>query len=79
MAQSSGVMFAIGSVCANVAVKHIGVAITWPLTKNTVVAVLFGVIVLKEVDVKHHKERLVLGSLLSIIGSIFLALAMIQR
>lgn len=79
LAQSAGLMFAVGSICANVAVQKIGVAVTWPLTKNTLVAVLFGVIVLREVDLARHKSRLVIGVSLSVIGCILLALAMLQR
>jgi glucose uptake protein GlcU len=72
----SGTMFGIGSLCANLAVKIIGVAVTWPLTKNTVVAVLYGVFVLKEVDIKKNRKALRLGLALSILGVILLAVAM---
>lgn len=79
LAISSGLMWAVGSLAANIAVKSIGVAVTWPLTKTTLVAVLYGVIVFKEVDVKRHKADLVLGILLSILGVTLLGFAMLDR
>jgi len=79
LAQMSGVMWTVGSVCTNIAVKKIGVAITWPLTKNTVIAVLYGVLVLKEVDTLKHKKDLRYGIILSIAGVVLLALAMSQH
>lgn len=72
----SGVMFGVGSLFANVAVGIIGVAVTWPLTKNTLVAVLYGVFVLKEVDVLKHRRQLRVGLFLSVLGVILLAIAM---
>jgi len=79
LAQVSGIMWAVGSYCANVAVKLIGVAVTWPLTKNTVVAVLYGVLVLKEVDARRHRRDLWIGLVLSVAGVALLALAMGRR
>lgn len=79
LAQLSGAMWAVGSVCANIAVGRIGVAVTWPLTKNTVIAVAYGVIILKEVDIIKHKKDLRYGILLSIVGVILLAVAMSQH
>lgn len=76
LALLSGLMFGVGSFFANLAVKFIGVAVTWPLTKNTVIAVLYGVFVLKEVDIKKHRRTLPVGLLLSILGVILLAIAL---
>lgn len=78
-AQLSGVMWAAGSICANMAVKSIGVAVTWPLTKTTVIAALFGVFVLREIDVAKYKKELVWGVLLSMVGVALLALATSYR
>lgn len=75
LAQLSGIMWAVGSLCANYAVKAIGVAVTWPLTKTTAVSVIYGVLVLKEVDVIRHKKDLRFGILLSIVGVVLLAYA----
>lgn len=74
LAQLSGLMWAIGSLCANIAVKHVGVAVTWPVTKNTLIAVLFGVFVLKEIDASKHKRDLNIGLILSLLGVILLGL-----
>ena len=79
LAQISGAMWALGSLCANVAIKMIGVAIAWPITKNTVVAVLFGVLVLKEIDAVRHKKDLRLGLVLSVLGVALLAFATVHR
>ncbi len=76
MAMLSGVMWAGGSLCANMAIEKIGVAVAWPLTKNTVIAVLYGVFILKEVDTHKHRKSLSLGLILSVIGVVLLALAM---
>ena len=75
LALISGAMWALGSLCANIAVKLIGIAITWPLTKNTVVAVVYGAFVLREIDVMRHRRNLSYGLALSVIGVILLALA----
>ena len=74
--QITGIMWAIGSLAANIAVKHIGVAITWPLTKSTLFAVAYGVLVLKEVDAEKNKKDLYIGLGLSVVGIVFLALAL---
>jgi len=76
MAALSGLMWAAGSFCANTAIKSIGIAVAWPLTKNTVIAVLYGVFVLKEIDTIKHKNELRIGLALSIAGIILLAVAM---
>ncbi|MHB0999975.1 MAG: GRP family sugar transporter [Armatimonadota bacterium] len=76
MAGLSGLMWALGSLCANIAVKYIGVAVTWPLTKNTVIAVVYGTLVLKEIDTARHKKSLNAGLLLSLAGVLLLAIAM---
>ncbi|MCE5197766.1 MAG: GRP family sugar transporter [Armatimonadota bacterium] len=75
LAMLSGAMWAVGSMGANIAVKLIGVAITWPLTKTTLVAVLYGVLVLREIDVARHKRTLTNGLVLSLIGVALLAWA----
>lgn len=79
LAQLAGVMWAVGSLCTNSAVKLIGLAITWPITKSTLVAVLFGVLILKEIDVKSHRRELRMGLVLSVIGVILLGWAMSLR
>lgn len=75
LAGLSGVMWAVGSLCANLAVKMVGVAVTWPLTKNSVAAVLFGVLVLREVNVARYRTDLRRGLVLSVVGVVLLALA----
>lgn len=74
--QLSGAMWALGSLFANIAVKHIGVAITWPITKSTLFAVAYGVFVLKEVDVSKNKRDLYIGLILSVVGIVLLAMAL---
>jgi|GEM_PF-891502 len=74
--QLSGAMWALGSLFANIAVKHIGVAITWPITKSTLFAVLYGVYILKEVDVSKNKRDLYVGLVLSVVGIVLLAMAL---
>ena len=76
LAQLAGIMWAVGSLCANSAVKLIGIAITWPITKSTFVAVLYGVFILKEINVKKHRTELNTGLLLSVIGVVLLGWAM---
>ena len=76
LAQLAGMMWAVGSLCANSAVKLIGIAITWPITKSTFVAVLYGVFVFREIDVKKHRSELNAGLLLSVIGVVLLGWAM---
>lgn len=75
----SGLMWSLGALCANIAVKHIGVAVTWPLTKTTLVAAAFGALVLREVDMKRHRTDLVLGVALSVLGVALLAFATAGR
>lgn len=75
LAQFSGLMWVAGSLAANIAVKLIGVAITWPLTKTTVVAVAYGALILKEIDMSRHKRAVWIGVALSIAGVALLAWA----
>lgn len=79
LALLSGLMWSLGALCANIAVKHIGVAVTWPLTKTTLVAAAFGALVLREVDMKRHRTDLVLGVTLSVLGVALLAFATAGR
>ena len=79
LAMLSGLMWAVGSLCANLAVKIIGVAVTWPLTKNTVVAIAYGVLILKEVDTVKYKSSLRIGIILSVAGVLLLAYAMQEQ
>lgn len=75
LAMLSGAMWAAGTLCAGIAVKLIGVAVTWPLTKSTIVAALYGAFVLKEVDLVNHRRGFVLGIVLSVVGVTLLAVA----
>ena len=79
LAMLSGMMWAVGSLFANLAVKIIGVAITWPLTKNTIVAIAYGVLILKEVDTVKYKSSLRIGIILSVAGVLLLAYAMQEQ
>lgn len=79
MAGLSGLMWAVGSLCANLAVKLIGVAVTWPLTKSTVVAIAYGVLILKEVDTVRYRSALRIGIILSVAGALLLAFAMQEQ
>ena len=74
LAMLSGLGFSIGSLLANYAVKLAGVAVTWPITKNSIVAVLFSVFVLKDVDYKSSKCVFWLGIFLSLFGIILMGL-----
>jgi glucose uptake protein GlcU len=76
LAISSGAMWGVGSLCANIAIKLIGIAIAWPVTKNTIVAVVYGVVILKEIDTARHKRDLGFGLFLSLAGVVLLAFAM---
>lgn len=52
-------------------------AITWPVSNlNTVVAVAYGVWILKEADLKKHKNDLRFGLLMATLGVVLLALSM---
>lgn len=79
LAVLSGLMWAVGSMCANVAVKIIGVAVTWPLTKTTLVAALYGAFVLREVDLARRRGRFWTGVALSVAGVVALAIALSGR
>jgi len=74
LAMLSGLGFSIGSLLANYAVKLAGIAITWPITKNSIIAVLFSVFVLKDVDYKSSKCIFWLGIFLSLFGIILMGL-----
>ena len=74
LAMLSGFGFAIGSLFANYAVKFAGVAITWPITKNSIIAVLFSAFILKDVDYKSSKTIFWTGISISLIGIIFMGL-----
>jgi len=72
----AGFTWAVASVCANLAVVTIGIAITWPVSNlNTVVAVAYGVLVFKEIDVSAHRRELWAGLAMAVLGVVFLAVA----
>lgn len=74
LAMLSGFGFALGSLGANYAVKFAGVAVTWPITKNSVAAVLFSVFVLKDVDYSSSRGKFWVGVTLSLIGIIIMGM-----
>jgi glucose uptake protein GlcU len=76
LAGLAGITWAVGSFCANTAISMIGVAVAWPIMKNTLFTVLYGVFVLREVDVARRKRELTSGLALSFAGVVLLALAM---
>lgn len=72
----AGLTWAAASVCANTAVKLVGIAVTWPLSNlNTVVAVAYGVWVLHEVRVAEHRRELYVGLAAATVGVALLAVA----
>lgn len=73
----SGLIWASASACCNSAIKLIGVTIAWPIANlNTLVAVGYGVWILHEVRVAHHRRELVLGLGAATLGVVLLAMAM---
>lgn len=73
----AGVTWAVASICANAGVKLVGVAITWPTSNlNTVIAVGYGVLILRETNTNRHRLDLRAGLGLAVLGVALLALAM---
>ncbi len=73
MALSSGLGLTLGQLLANYAVKLAGVAVVWPITKNSVAAVLFSAFVLKDVCWKSSPGKMFWGVLLCLAGIIVMA------
>lgn len=78
-AMLTGLTYALGAICNNIAVYLVGVAVTWPLTRNPVVTVLFGALAYREVDLAKHKAVLGWGLALSVVGIVLITIAAVYR
>ena len=72
MALASGAGLTLGQLMANYAVKLAGVAVVWPITKNSVAAVLFSAFVLKDVNWRDSREYMFWGALMCFAGIIIM-------
>ncbi|MBR4748751.1 MAG: hypothetical protein IK083_04160 [Abditibacteriota bacterium] len=74
MAAASGLGLTLGQLMANYAVGLAGVAVVWPITKNSVAAVMFSVFVLKDVDRSSSGGFLWWGMALCLAGIIIMGM-----
>lgn len=73
----AGFIWAIATIFSNLSVKIIGITISWPIVNlNTVVAVAYGIIILREIKISQHKPAFWSGIATTIIGVGLLAAAM---
>lgn len=75
-AMLAGAIWALASITMTEAIRHIGLAITWPVTNlNTIVTVGAGIFVFREIDARKHRGTIALAMGCAIAGSVLLGLA----
>lgn len=80
LAALSGVTWAAGSALLNLAVATIGIAVAFPIANlNTLVAVGFGLFVLRDIDLAGRKGSFAAGLAASVVGAALLAEALRVR
>ncbi|MCH8275644.1 MAG: hypothetical protein IH851_12745 [Armatimonadetes bacterium] len=76
LAQSAGAIWTTGQITGTVAMIHIAMSISWPVTNlSTLFAVAWGVWVFREVQLDRHLKEVVFGLLLYAAGLVLLAFA----
>lgn len=72
----AGATWSLATVTMAEAIRHIGLAVTWPVTNlNTIVTVAAGVWLFHEIDARRYMTTIGLAMLLAIAGSVLLGLA----
>jgi glucose uptake protein len=75
-AMLAGAIWALASITMTEAIRHIGLAITWPVTNlNTIVTVGAGIFVFRESDARTHRTTIAIAMACAIVGSVLLGLA----
>lgn len=80
LAALSGVTWTIAAEFLNLAVIAVGIAVAFPLVNlSTLVAVAYGLVVLRDIDFRAHKAWFWSGLIISVLGAALLASALELR
>jgi glucose uptake protein GlcU len=76
IAALGGLIWAIAYFLVTLGIEAVGLAVAWPLGNlNTIVSVAYGVLVLREVNVKGQSLRIISGLALAVLGVWLIVLA----
>jgi len=71
-----GAIWVLATYAMAEAIRHIGLAITWPFTNlNTIVTVACGILIFREISVRKFWKVLLLGLVVGVVGVALLGLA----
>jgi len=72
----AGICWALATITMAEAIRHIGLAVTWPVTNlNTIVTVAAGILIFHEIDTRRFRGTIALAMLCAIVGSALLGFA----
>jgi len=76
-AQATALCWVLAGASTTIATERIPMSIAWPLTNlSTLVTLMFGVYVFREISIKRYRREVWLGTVASLVGVALLALAL---